>query len=518
MANYTVTNASDSGAGSLRQAIAQANNNPGLDKIDFEVINVELNSAILISDEVEITGNGAVIAQTKGDRLFNISDGDKDNLIDVTLANLTLRGGKSSKNGGAINAVENLTVDKVTLENNAAQEKGGAVYLKNAKLTITDSLLQNNSLTGDNADANGAAIYVTNGNVAIEDSSFTNNKSKSGAISVDNTDATIANSSIMDNQGLGILATAQSSLNLNNSNVSNNSNGGIFAQENSKLNIANSSLNNNEATVGAGINLTTGSEAKIFNSIIIGNVAQNDGGGIRASDNSDLTLTNTTIELNEAAVGSAVSLKGDSSALLMDTTVKENTGSEVELAGDNFTVENTPVVAPGEANLDLTDVHRFFQYNGGFHFYTSDTNEIAVIRAQSAAGKLPYNYEAEQFTVLAKDKDAVTGAIIEGAKPVYRFFNTATGSHLYTMDENERGFITQNLDNYNFEGINYYAFEEKPESIETVPVFRLLNGISGSHLFTVDQNEVNFIKDNLSHFSVEGNSGVAYHVFELEAL
>ena len=179
-------------------------------------------------------------------------------------------------------------------------------------------------------------------------------------------------------------------------------------------------------------------------------------------------------------------------------------------------MENTPVITPGEANLALTDVHRFFQYNRGFHFYTSDANEISVIREQGEAGTLPYSYEAEQFTVLEEARDTVTGAIIAGAKPVYRFFNTATGSHLYTMDENERGFITENLDNYNFEGINYYAFEEKPEDIETVPVFRLLNGISGSHLFTIDQNEVDFIRENLSHFSVEGDSGIAYHVFELE--
>src|SRR6187455_2104109 len=36
-ATYTVINTADSGAGSLRQAIADANGNPGLDTIEFNI-------------------------------------------------------------------------------------------------------------------------------------------------------------------------------------------------------------------------------------------------------------------------------------------------------------------------------------------------------------------------------------------------------------------------------------------------------------------------------------------------
>lgn len=63
MATYKVTNNADSGQGSLRRAIFDANANLGLDTIIFEVIDVSLNSAILITDSLEITGNGAVITQ-----------------------------------------------------------------------------------------------------------------------------------------------------------------------------------------------------------------------------------------------------------------------------------------------------------------------------------------------------------------------------------------------------------------------------------------------------------------------
>ncbi|MGL6339135.1 MAG: hypothetical protein ACRC80_08350, partial [Waterburya sp.] len=163
----------------------------------------------------------------------------------------------------------------------------------------------------------------------------------------------------------------------------------------------------------------------------------------------------------------------------------------------------------------LAEIHRFYQHEKGFHLYTSDVTEIADIQAKNQTGELAYNYEAEKFNVLTSDKDALTGADIAGAEEVYRFFNTQTGAHLYTMDEVEKDYIQNNLSNYNYEGIKFYAFEEAQENIETVPVFRMLNDQSGSHLFTVDQTEINYIQNNLSNFSLEGDNGVAFYVMEL---
>ena len=109
----------------------------------------------------------------------------------------------------------------------------------------------------------------------------------------------------------------------------------------------------------------------------------------------------------------------------------------------------------------------------------------------------------------------MTGETLSGVKPVYRFFNHETGSHLYTMNENEKTIIQETLANYSFEGIKYYAFESEPAEIETVPVFRMLNGQSSSHFFTIDQNEINNLQANLPHFSFENNGDAVFHVFEL---
>ncbi len=165
--------------------------------------------------------------------------------------------------------------------------------------------------------------------------------------------------------------------------------------------------------------------------------------------------------------------------------------------------------------LLLADVRRFYQYEKGFHLYTSDSNEINYIKQKSRIGELAYDYEAEKYQVLADNKDLLTGEVIEGVKPVYRFFNTEIGSHLYTMDENEKGYILDKLGNYNFEGIKYYAFESEPENLETIPVYRMLNTQSGTHLFSTDQNEISYIEDNLPHFEMENNGNPAFHVLEL---
>ena len=227
------------------------------------------------------------------------------------------------------------------------------------------------------------------------------------------------------------------------------------------------------------------------------------------SSNSNENLVNATIEGDNLTLDYQDNQSGTADITVQGTSNGQTVDSTFSLTVN----EVIPVI--DEANLSKTNVHRFYQYEKGFHLYTSDENEIRVVRELSDSGELAYNYEDEKYTVLTDDRDILTGEAIEGVKPVYRFFNTDTGAHIYTMDENEKDHIQDNLSNYNFEGIKYYAFESEPEVLETVPVFRMLNSLSGAHLFTVDQNEINHIQEHLPQFSIEGNGGIAFHVFEL---
>ena len=55
---------------------------------------------------------------------------------------------------------------------------------------------------------------------------------------------------------------------------------------------------------------------------------------------------------------------------------------------------------------------------------------------------------------------------------IYRFFNTDTGVHFYTGDDNERDAV-ENLDNFIFEGASYESVD--PLSGQSTPVYRFLN-------------------------------------------
>ena len=84
-ATFTVTVTSNAGAGSLRQAIIDANNSPGADTINFSVNPFQTiqSNTIQISSELAITGDLTIDASnTKGvevtsfgtTRIFNISN------------------------------------------------------------------------------------------------------------------------------------------------------------------------------------------------------------------------------------------------------------------------------------------------------------------------------------------------------------------------------------------------------------------------------------------------------------
>ncbi len=200
----------------------------------------------------------------------------------------------------------------------------------------------------------------------------------------------------------------------------------------------------------------------------------------------------------------------DASTLILEPrTITKNTANYDRGIGAGGTIAIT--AGPLEPSSELVTVDRFYRYDKGFHFYTADENESNIVQQESEAGNLSYVYEGESFVALNTN----LGEAIEGAEPVYRFFNNETGAHLFTMDVNEKDYIIDNLDNYTLEGTAYYAFENEQENIPTMPVFRMLNGNTGSHLLTSDEKEFKYIQENLPHFSVEADNGIAFHVLDL---
>ena len=172
----TVTNANDSGAGSLRQAISDAALQPGADTITFALglsgQTITLTgpaggSAIVINDPAEliidatslpggltIRGGGV----TGSFRLFSVTGSS------VTLNGLTLSGGGGSNftgEGGAISNQSVLVLTQCTLTGNSADNSalgGGAICHQGFFLQLTRCTLSGNH---SNLGTGGGAISAT---------------------------------------------------------------------------------------------------------------------------------------------------------------------------------------------------------------------------------------------------------------------------------------------------------------------------------------------------------------------
>ena len=147
-------------------------------------------------------------------------------------------------------------------------------------------------------------------------------------------------------------------------------------------------------------------------------------------------------------------------------------------------------------------VYRFRHRGTGANFYTASTTERDFI----VDNLKQYSLRETSFES-AEAEDSLTGA-----KPIYRFFNTATGAHLYTISELEKEFIKDNLSNYNSEGIAYYGYEEQQP--ETKPLYRLYNTESDIHFFTSSLAERNDLASS-DNYRLEGNNGIAFYVESL---
>jgi hypothetical protein len=147
--NFRVVNLADSGVGSLRQAVLDANANPGADVITFAPAardgTIVLTSGQLsITDDVTITGPGAgrlTVSGNDASRVFTVAAGEKVAISGLTIANGKAGGGDG---GGLIN-FGTVTVNNCAFTSNSASEGGGLANESGGRADVSGSTFTSNS-------------------------------------------------------------------------------------------------------------------------------------------------------------------------------------------------------------------------------------------------------------------------------------------------------------------------------------------------------------------------------------
>lgn len=209
-----VTNSNDTGAGSMRQVIADSLGNAGPDIITFAPglsgQTISLNSEIVMNmgnqgsitlDASSLPGGMTIDGGPGTNRIFGIFADDVSTSGALTLAGLTLTGGNGTGqsfngSGGAIlNFGATLTLARCTLSGNSA-DSGGAIA-NSGTLTLTECTLSGNSaaiyssvidniegtltlthctISGNTGGDASQAIYNYNGRLKIENTIVAGNK------------------------------------------------------------------------------------------------------------------------------------------------------------------------------------------------------------------------------------------------------------------------------------------------------------------------------------------------------
>jgi parallel beta-helix repeat protein len=349
-ATFTVTNLNDSGAGSLRDAIGQANAAAGADTITFQAGltgTITLTTGQLsIIDSVDIQGPGSASLAVDGNnasRVFYLYNPSAT--IDVTISGLTISGGNASIGAGIVDFDENLTLDHVAITGNHASSDGGGLWMDGFNFAAT---IRDTTISGNISDAEGGGVYVedTGGLLLFQRTVISNNQaagSGGGVYFYDpDQDITFEDSTISGNTAGGI-------------------GGGIYlySPDNGMFTIRGTTISGNSAAAGGGLFLYSADHPFLIeNSTISGNHATaGSGGGIYFYNLYNVTIRNSTIAGNDATgSGGGIYLYNSENTLTVENSIIAGNvagkGNPDLDGGGAFDLSYTLVQTPGTASIN----------------------------------------------------------------------------------------------------------------------------------------------------------------------
>jgi hypothetical protein len=360
-ATLVVTNVNDSGPGSLRQAIAEAQ--PGDEiRFAFRAGLIRLNGDLYIDKDLTIVGLGSallVIDANQAGRGFQIVGAN------VRISGLTVRNGSvPGENGGGILNRGKLTLADVVVRDSVAIV-GGGIFSENPD-GLAPLELRGSTVVMNRAEQSVGGVYVR-GPFRMEDSSVGNNTSAGniGGIGL------FAGSAAASEEEVATLVRSMVS-----TNAADGETGGIFS--NLPMTMSETVVSDNRANGGVGGIDHRGTSLLVEDSLVGGNRVffQGIAGGI-ASAFGELTVRNSTVSGNVVALAGFAGGISSPGALVVDrspisgNTVGEplggSNGGGIGIYGGTAAITNSTIDA-NRASINLG--------SGGGVYSESESTEI----------------------------------------------------------------------------------------------------------------------------------------------
>ena len=369
----TVTNTNDSGPGSLRQALADANDG---DTINFDVSlkgqTIALTSGELVIDKsITITGLGSDQLSVGVEnfqytfRIFHVTASST-----VTIEGLTIGPSLYFSGCGIQNDQATLTINNCAVAGNTGLDFGAGIS-NGGTLTVNNSSIGGNVLEyqGSGAGISNSGTLIINNSV-ISDNLSGKGQTDGGGISssgtLEITNSTIDGNSVgglgggISNGGVAIITSSTISGNSSGGGSPGpqygpGSGGGIF--NGGTLTISNSTVSANSALTinqepGCGGGISNNGSLHIANSTISGNSAGN--GGAICNQAVPLEIANSI--LNAGDVGENIFNDGGTITSLGYNLSSDNGGGYLNGPGDQ--IDTDPILGPLQDNGGPTQTHR----------------------------------------------------------------------------------------------------------------------------------------------------------------
>jgi hypothetical protein len=392
---FTVSSTDDAGPGTLRQAVLDANANPGDDTIVFTGLArfnlITLTTGQLtVTDNVDIQGMGGTVWGGDTTRVFYLAAPDQ-----VSISGLTIAHGNTGGPGGAIVSIGgDLVLDGMNLANNVAAGDGGAIDFSGAGAALT---IRNSRLSGNTTEGEGGGLHADGaGQVTIESSGFVSNVAAAdgGGLDLSELDGvSVTGTSISDNHaggGGGALyaddiagAISLNGVKLATNDAGSGGGGAAWFDVDDAVTLSNSTVSGNHGSHGGGLYFDGdhGAPTTIEFTTISGNVADDgDGGGFYAEEfTGALVVRNSTISGNATSDDGGgfqlVNFYEGASASILNSTITGNTAAENGGAGAAYYVAALDIV-------QSTITGNTADFVGGLYLYGEVNPDAAAKAAQ----------------------------------------------------------------------------------------------------------------------------------------